>query len=245
MSILAAISVSHLINDMLQALLPSIYPILKVSFHLDFWQIGLITLTSQITASLLQPFVGMYTDRRPQPQSLALGMGATLLGLVSLAMAATFPMLLVSAALVGVGSSIFHPESSRIARVASGGRHGFAQSLFQTGGNFGSSLGALLAAFVVAPRGQRSLAWFTIVAAAGIVLLYYVGRWYERTGTAVPRQARTPVGHPDLSARDVRVALAVLVALVFSKFVYLTSLTSYYTFDLILRFGVSVAKAQR
>jgi FSR family fosmidomycin resistance protein-like MFS transporter len=242
--ILVAISASHLINDMLQALLPAIYPILKISYHLDFWQIGLITLTSQITASLLQPFVGLYTDRRPQPQALSVGMTITLLGLISLAFAPSFYALLVAAACVGVGSSVFHPESSRIARAASGGRHGFAQSLFQTGGNFGSSLGALLAAFVVAPRGQRSLVWFSGAALAGVVVLFYVGRWYERSGAVSRLKTAAPTSHPDLSAAQIRRALAVLIALVFSKFVYLTSLTSYYTFYLIHRFGLSVQSAQ-
>src|SRR6266446_5328909 len=167
-SILAAISFCHLLNDMAQSLLPAIYPILKESFRLSFGDIGLITLTFQATASLLQPFVGSYTDRRPKPYSLSFGMGLTLVGLLLLSWASSFPFLLVAAALLGLGSSIFHPESSRVARIASGGQHGLAQSLFQVGGNLGSSLGPLLAAFIVVPHGQGSVAWFSLVALLGI-----------------------------------------------------------------------------
>jgi FSR family fosmidomycin resistance protein-like MFS transporter len=241
--VLAAISVSHLLNDMLQSLLPAIYPMLKARFQLDYWQIGLITLTNQLTASLLQPFVGFYTDRKPQPYSLALAMTVTLMGLLLLAFANRLSLLLLAAGLVGVGSSVFHPESSRIARVASGGRFGFAQSLFQTGGNAGSSLGPLLAAFIVVPRGQSSIAWFSIAAIIGIALLWRVGAWYSHTGVAgstagSSRQAGTLPSH--LVVRGI----VVLLLLVFSKFVYLTSLTNYYTFFLIHRFHVSVQSAQ-
>jgi FSR family fosmidomycin resistance protein-like MFS transporter len=242
--ILAAISLSHLINDMLQSILPAIYPMLKQSFHLDFWDIGLITLSNQLTASLLQPLVGMYTDKRPQPYSLAIGMSFTLGGLVMLAFATRRPWLLAAAALVGVGSSVFHPESSRVARAASGGQHGLAQSLFQTGGNAGSSLGPLLAAFIVLPRGQTSVAWFALVALTGILLLGYVGRWYAHVGAAITAAGATTRRGVSLPPAEVRRALAILVVLVFSKFVYLSSLTSYYTFYLIHRFGVSVQSAQ-
>src|SRR3954467_922766 len=177
-AILAAISVSHLLNDLIQSLLPAIYPILKSSFQLDFGQIGLITLTFQLTASLLQPAVGLYTDRKPSPYSLVVGMGFTLVGLLLLSVAPTFTVLLLAAALVGMGSSVFHPESSRVARMASGGRHGLAQSVFQVGGNLGGSLGPLLAAFIVVPLGQRSIAWFSLAALLGIAVLVRVGKWY-------------------------------------------------------------------
>ena len=242
-AILASISVCHLLNDMMQSLLPAIFPILKSSFGLDFAQIGLIALANQLTASLLQPLVGMYTDRRPRPYSLVAGMSFTLAGLLLLAMTDTFTLLLLAAALVGVGSSVFHPESSRIARLASGGQHGFAQSFFQTGGNLGSSIGPLLAAFIVLPRGQRSIAWFSLAAFAAIAILWQVGRWYaqHQTTTAAKRSA-TP--HHALTRRQVRVALVVLVALVFSKYVYLASLASYYTFFLIHKFELSVRSAQ-
>ena len=178
-AILVALSFSHLLNDMIQSLIPAIYPILKASFRLSFSQIGLITLTFQLTASLLQPVVGLYTDRYPKPYSLAIGMGFTLVGLLLLSVAASFPTILVAAGLVGVGSSVFHPESSRMARAASGGRHGLAQSLFQVGGNAGSAIGPLLAAFIVVPRGQSSIAWFSIAAIVAITVLFHVGRWYR------------------------------------------------------------------
>src|SRR5262245_13668825 len=187
--VLVALSICHLINDLLQSLLPAIYPILKQAFDLNFWQIGLITLANLLTASLLQPLVGLYADARPQPYLLAAGMGVTLIGIVLLSSAGQYQLLILSAALVGVGSSVFHPESSRVARVASGGQHGFAQSLFQTGGNAGSSLGPLLAAFVVLPYGQRSIAWFSIVALCGVALLWRVGRWFAGSGAAIPRAA--------------------------------------------------------
>ena len=243
-AVLAAISFSHLLNDLVQSLLPAIYPMLKTRFALDFWQIGLITLTNQLTASLLQPLVGLYTDRRPQPYLLAAGMGVTLSGLLLLSVAGYFAVLLISAGLVGVGSSVFHPESSRIARVASGGRFGLAQSLFQTGGNAGSSFGPLLAAFIVVPHGQGSLAWFSIAALLGIVLLWRVGQWYARVGPSRPRATPVHDAPPGLSSERVRLGIAVLLVLVFSKFIYMASLTSYYTFFLIHRFGVSVQSAQ-
>ena len=242
--VLVGLSLCHLINDMLQALLPAIYPMIKVSFGLDFWQIGLITMTNQVTASLLQPLVGHYTDRRPQPYSLAVGMMCTLAGLLVLAFAHRFALLLAAAALVGVGSSVFHPESSRIARLASGGRHGFAQSLFQTGGNAGSSLGPLLAAFIVLPRGQTSIAWFSVAALLGIAILWRVGVWYSERRVPAAGSVHAHPPHATLPPAAVRRGIAVLLTLVFSKYVYLVSLTSYYTFFLIHRFGVSVQGAQ-
>lgn len=244
-SILFAISVSHLVNDLLQSLLPAIYPMLKSSFSLDFRQIGLITLANQLTASLLQPFVGLYTDAKPQPYFLALGMCVTLIGVVLLSTAGHFWLLVIASGLIGVGSSVFHPESSRIARAASGGRHGIAQSLFQTGGNAGTSLGPLLAAFVVLPYGQASLGWFSVLALGGAVLLWRVGSWYKHhSGGAIAPRAGARRGHPYLTPSQVRRSIAILIALLFSKFIYTSSITSYYTFYLIHRFGVSVESAQ-
>lgn len=244
--ILAAISVSHLLNDTIQSLIPSIYPILKSSFQLNFSQIGLIALTLQLTASLLQPVVGMYTDRRPTPYSLVAGMAFSLVGLLLLSVAATLGMILVAAGLIGIGSSVFHPESSRVARMASGGRHGLAQSVFQVGGNLGSSLGPLLAAFLVVPRGQSSLAWCALLALVAIVLLFRVGRWSadRRSRTVKPSARVSWEPRPGLSRRRVMTALAVLVALIFSKYFYLAGLNSYYTFYLISKFGLSVQSAQ-
>ncbi len=243
--VLGAIAFCHLLNDTMQSLLPAIYPTLKQNYGLSFGQIGLITLTFQATASLLQPMVGLYTDRRPQPYSLAVGMGFSVLGLLLLASAGSFPALLVAAGLVGLGSSVFHPESSRVARMASGGQHGLAQSLFQVGGNAGSAIGPLLAAFIVEPRGQRSIAWFAVIGVVGSTVLWRVGRWYRRhQATAASRgRGETEPGH-GLSRGQVRMALAVLIALIFSKYIYLASLTSYYTFYLIHKFGVSVQTAQ-
>ncbi len=243
--VLAAISFCHLLNDMLQSVIPAVYPILKSAYRLDFRQIGLITLTVQLTASLLQPFVGIYTDRRPAPYSLPVGMGFTLVGLLLLSAAPSFVMILPAVALVGVGSSIFHPESSRVARMASGGRHGLAQSLFQVGGNAGSALGPLLAAMVVLPGGQRTIAWFAAAALLAIVVLTRIGAWYKNHGAA--RAKATLAAHQQrapLSRRRAGAALAVLMALVFSKYFYLSSLTSYYTFFLMSRFHVSVRSAQ-
>jgi len=242
--ILTTLSFCHLLNDMMQSLLPAIYPILKSGFRLDFGQIGLITLTNQMTASLLQPVIGLYTDRHPKPYSLAIGMGFTLAGMLLLSAATHFYVVLMAAALVGLGSSIFHPESSRIARLASGGRHGFAQSLFQVGGNAGSSFGPLLAAFIVLPRGQGSIAWFSIAALVAIACLSYVGNWYKASGAAVPRTRGASLTHEAVSSRQVGIALTILLALIFSKYVYLASLTSYYTFYLISRFHLSVQSAQ-
>jgi FSR family fosmidomycin resistance protein-like MFS transporter len=244
--VLVAISFCHLLNDMVQSLIVAIYPNLQKSLHLDLAQFGLISLTYQITASLLQPFVGIYTDKHPKPFSLSIGMGFTLAGMIVLSRAASFEMLLVGGALVGVGSSIFHPESSRIARLASGGRHGLAQSVFQVGGNGGSSLGPLLAALVVTPYGQGSVAWFAPAAMLGIVILWRIGAWYQshiagkRAGSTHQRTL------PDsISRKTVWVSISILIGLMFSKFFYLASLSNYYTFYLIKKFGVSVATSQR
>ena len=242
-AVLFAISFCHLLNDTMQALLPALYPVLKSAFDLDFGQIGLITLTFQLTASLLQPAVGLYTDHRPQPYSLVAGMGLSLAGLLVLSIAPSYPLLLLSAALVGMGSAVFHPESSRVARMASGGRHGFAQSLFQVGGNTGSALGPLLAAFVVVPRGQRSVAWFSAAALAGMVILARVGAWYNAHRRTAAR-ARSVIRPHDLPRGKVVGALAILLILVFSKNVYLASISSYYTFYLIEKFDLSVQSAQ-
>ena len=241
-AVLIAISFSHLLNDTIQSVIPAIYPILKGSFHLNFSQIGLITLTFQLTASLLQPFVGLYTDHRPKPFSLAIGMGFTLVGLVLLSTANSFTMILCSSALVGMGSSIFHPEASRLARMASGGRHGFAQSLFQVGGNAGSSLGPLLAALIIVPRGQSSVVWFSLMALLAIGVLWNVGVWYKRNMYRIKRRpaARSHGGYRTLPRKKILLALAVLMTLIFSKFFYLTSLTNYYTFYLIGKFHHSI-----
>mgnify|MGYP001557579928 CR=1 FL=1 len=242
-SVLGAISFSHLLNDMIQSLILAIYPMLKQNFSLSFAQIGLITLTYQITASLLQPLVGFYTDKRPQPYSLPVGMGFTLSGLVLMSVAAHFSVLLIAAALVGCGSSVFHPESSRVARMASGGRYGLAQSLFQVGGNAGSSLGPLLAALIVIPHGQRSIAWFSVAALVAMVVLANIGRWYSRH-PATKKKASARALHPSLSKSRVALAIGVLVLLVFSKYFYLASLNSYFTFYLIDKFHLSVQAAQ-
>ena len=244
-TILVAISFCHLLNDLVQSLIPALYPIIKDTFRLDFGQLGLISLTYQLTASLLQPVIGFYTDRRPMPYSLPIGMTFTLGGLILLSVAHTYPMLLVSSALVGLGSAVFHPESSRVARMASGGRHGLAQSVFQVGGNLGSSLGPLLAAFIVVPRGQSSIAWFSIAALLGIVILINVGTWYKGHSAArAHTQAKHFTVQPTLSRKRIAVALAILIALIFSKYFYLASLGSYYTFYLIHKFHVSVQSAQ-
>lgn len=246
MKILLALSLSHLLNDTIQSLIPAIYPLLKTSFRLSFTQIGLITLTFQVTASLLQPLVGSFTDRHPQPWSLAVGMGCTLVGLVLLSRAGSYPTILASAALVGTGSSVFHPEASRIAHLAAGRRRGFAQAVFQVGGNLGSSFGPLLAALIIVPRGQGSIVWFTGLALLGMVVLARVGGWYRRN---LRRAAHAVAGVPaaggaPLSRRRVIGSLAILIALVFSKYVYLVSLTNYYTFYLIRKFHVSVPHSQ-
>jgi FSR family fosmidomycin resistance protein-like MFS transporter len=246
-AILAAVSLSHLLNDSLQSLLPAIYPVLKSTFDLSFAQVGMMTLALMLTASVLQPIVGLITDRRPAPLALATGMTFTLAGLLLLSTAWTFPLLLLAAALVGVGSSVFHPESSRVARMASGGQHGLAQSVFQVGGNVGSALGPLVAAFLVAPYGQRSIIWCALLAVAGIVLTYRIGLWQRAQQTGLPRtRGARPhaVDAGPLPQRRVAQAIAILAALIFSKYFYLASLSSYFTFYLISKFGVSVQAAQ-
>ena len=246
-AILAAISFSHLLNDTIQSILPAIYPFLKSVFALSFTQIGLMTLAMMLTASLLQPLVGIYTDRRPMPYSLVIGMGFSLAGLVLLSFAASFAMLLVAAGLLGVGSSVFHPESSRVARMASGGRHGLAQSVFQVGGHVGSAIGPLIGAFLIVPRGQSSIVWCSLLAIAAMVVLSRVGDWSATRMFRAPRSrasssASTRPG--GISGRGVGWSLAILAALIFSKYFYLASLNSYYTFYLISKFHVSVRTAQ-
>ena len=244
-AVLAALSFSHFLNDMIQSLVPAIYPILKTSFQLSFTQVGLITLTFQLTASLLQPLVGLYTDRRPMPYSLAIGMGFTLCGLLLLSQADRYALLLVAAALVGMGSSVFHPESSRMARAASGGRHGLAQSVFQVGGNIGSSSGPLLAAFIVVPHGQSSIAWFSLAAVLAIAVLWNVGRWYTSHLTARRGGGQLHgTKHPELTRRKIAFCIAILVALIFSKYFYMASIGTYFTFYLIHKFQLSVQSAQ-
>jgi FSR family fosmidomycin resistance protein-like MFS transporter len=247
LGVLAALSFSHLLNDAMQSLIPAIYPILKDALHLDFVHIGLIGLVNQLTASVLQPFVGFYTDRRPQPFSLAAGMSFTLAGLVLLSFAGSLTLVLIAVALVGIGSSVFHPEASRIAHIASGGRLGFAQSLFQVGGNTGASLGPLLAAVIVVARGQSGILWFSLLALLGIAVLIGIGRWYRGRLKVFRTAKSTPVYHkkmPHLTRGRVILSLALLIALIFSKYFYLASMSSYYTFFLIGKFGLSVKSAQ-
>lgn len=241
--VLFAISFSHMLNDLMQALLPAVYPLLREIYALDFTQIGLITLVNQLTASLLQPLVGYYTDRYPKPYSLPIAMCSTLSGLLVLSVASSFPMLLVAAALIGVGSSIFHPESSRVARMASGGRHGFAQSLFQVGGNVGTAMGPLLAAFIIIPRGQGSVSWFAIVALTAITVLFAVSRWYAGQNRMRKPQPM-PVRTRSLSRSRLLGAFAILALLVLSKNVYMASMTSFYSFFLIEKFGLEASTAQ-
>lgn len=245
LEILLAISFCHLLNDMISSLLPAIYPLLKDSYHLDFAQVGLITLTYQCTASLLQPLVGLQTDRRPMPYSLPAGMVFTLIGIAILAVAHSFGTLLVAAALVGTGASVFHPESSRVARMASGGQHGLAQSLFQLGGNAGLALGPLLAALIVLPKGQGNVLWFSLAVLLAIVLLTWVSRWTKEhmlnllASRKVHKEEKSPV-----SGKRVVASIGILLALLFSKYFYLASITSYYTFYLMSKFHVSVRSAQ-
>jgi FSR family fosmidomycin resistance protein-like MFS transporter len=243
--VLGAISFSHFLNDMIQSLILAIYPLLKGKFQLTFAQIGLITLTYQVTASLLQPMVGFYTDRNPKPYSLAFGMVFTLIGLLVLAAAPNYGTLLLAAGIVGTGSSIFHPESSRVARMASGGQHGLAQSIFQVGGNTGSAMGPLLAAWIIIPQGQQSIAWFSLAALLAIWVLWQVGGWYRRRQALAGHRARAHQGlHPVLSMRTVVLSLLILLVLIFSKFFYLASLSSYYIFYLMHHFNLSVQSAQ-
>jgi MFS transporter, FSR family, fosmidomycin resistance protein len=242
-NLLGALSFSHFLNDMMQSLIVSIYPLLKGEFHLSFVQIGTITLTYQACASLLQPLIGVYTDKHPKPYSLSVGMCFTLIGMVTLAFAPNYGTVLAAAALIGAGSAIFHPESSRIARLASGGRHGLAQSIFQVGGNAGSAMGPLLAAWVILPHGQTSLAWFAIAAVIAIAVLARVGAWYKTHHIDRPKAHHPAVPSPVSPAR-VRWSIAVLVLLIFSKYFYVASISSYFSFYLIEKFQVSVRTAQ-
>ncbi|TWU16957.1 MFS transporter [Allorhodopirellula heiligendammensis] len=246
LKVLAAISVAHMLNDIIQSLIPATYPLLRDSLQLSYGDIGLITFAFQLTASLLQPFVGMYTDRKPKPYSLAIGMGLTLFGLLFFSQARSLITLMASASLIGMGSSIFHPEASRMAHMAAGGRHGFAQSLFQVGGNFGTSLGPLLAAAIIFPFGQTSIAWFALIALVGIIVLTKVGAWYHArlASRAAKGVSSKPQRHSYLTRRQVTGAMGVLVALVLSKYIYLVSFTSYYALYMEDKFGVTKQQSQ-
>ncbi|CAN7402461.1 MFS transporter [Neorhizobium tomejilense] len=241
--IILAVSFCHMLNDIMQSMIAAIYPMLKTDYALDFWQIGILTLAFQCTASLLQPVIGIITDKKPFPYSLPVGMGSTFIGLFMLAAAQSYVMLVVAASLIGIGSAVFHPESSRVARLASGGRYGFAQSVFQVGGNFGQSIGPLLAAFIIVPNGQGSVAWFSGIALLGIVILSWVARWYKAHMLANKGRKRVLNAH-NLSRRTVTVALIVLALLTFSKNAYMASIGSYYTFFVIERFQVTVQQSQ-
>jgi FSR family fosmidomycin resistance protein-like MFS transporter len=245
-SILLAISLSHLLNDTIQSLIPSIYPIVKNSFHLSFTQIGFITLTFQLAASLFQPFVGLYTDRKPQPFSLATGMAITLCGLVLLSTASSYVVILIAVALIGIGSSVFHPEASKVAYMASGGRRGLAQSIFQVGGNVGSSIGPVLAALIIVPFGQLSILWFSLLALLAIVLLINVGRWYQQNIHRIQPKGKAihPMRSIPVSQKRIFISILILVVLIFSKYFYLASMTSYFTFFVIDKFHVSVQSSQ-
>ena len=241
--ILFAISFAHLLNDTMQAVIASIYPMLKENFHLSFSQIGLVTLCYQLTASMLQPFIGLYTDKNPKPFSIVAGMAFSLVGIVSLAWANSFGLVLIAVALIGIGSSIFHPESSRIAHLSSGGKRGFAQSFFQLGGNSGSALGPLLAALIVAPLGQHGIMWFAVAAILGGLLAFNIGKWYK--GSVLPKTTKTASSlNPLISRNKVVFSLVILLVLIFSKYVYLAGMTSYYTFFLMNKFGLSIQDAQ-
>ncbi len=246
LAVLFGLSLSHMLNDVMQSLIPAVYPILKDQYSLSYWEVGLITFTFQLTASLLQPLVGMATDRRPQPYSLAIGMVFTFCGLILLSMANTFPMILIAAGMVGIGSSVFHPEASRIARLASGGKHGFAQSLFQVGGNAGTAIGPLLGAFVVVPWGQPSIALFSVIALIAMVVLSAVGRWYQNhlVGLRAKSNRGHATAHNQLPALRVAISIGILLVLLFSKYFYTVSLSNYYIFYLIDKFKVSLPAAQ-
>jgi FSR family fosmidomycin resistance protein-like MFS transporter len=244
-SILFTISFTHLLNDMLQSVIPAIYPLLKQNFRLSFTEIGLITFTFQLTASLLQPFVGHYTDKTPRPYSLAIGMGFTLTGLISLSLASSFAAILISVSFIGMGSSVFHPESSRVAHLASGGKKGLAQSIFQLGGNAGSAIGPLLAALIIVPHGQFYIIWFALAAILGIIVLIRVGTWYKgHLVLKMKNKAVVPVPHKALSRSRVIISLIILLVLIFSKYFYMASMSSYFTFYLIDKFHVSVQQSQ-
>jgi len=243
MPIIFAVSFCHMLNDIMQSMISAIYPMLKADFNLDFWQIGILTLAFQCTASLLQPVIGIITDKKPFPYSLPIGMGATFVGLFLLAGSHVYVMLVAAAALIGIGSAVFHPESSRVARLASGGRYGFAQATFQVGGNFGQAIGPLLAAFIIVPMGQGSVAWFSAIALLGIVILSWVARWYKAHMLANKGRKKS-LGIHSLPRRTVMVALVVLAILTFSKNIYMAAIGSYYTFFVIERFGVTVQSSQ-
>ncbi|MGW9233087.1 MFS transporter [Pseudorhizobium sp. NPDC055634] len=241
--IILATSFCHMLNDIMQSMISAIYPMLKADFNLDFWQIGLLTLAFQCTASLLQPIIGTITDRKPFPYSLPIGMGSTFLGLLLLAGSHTYAILVVAAAMVGIGSAVFHPEASRVARLAAGGRYGFAQATFQVGGNFGQSIGPLLAAFLIVPNGQGSVAWFSGIALLGILVLTWIARWYKAHMLASKGRRKALQAH-GLPRQTVVIALVVLTILTFSKNAYMASISSYYTFFVIDRFGVTVQQSQ-
>ena len=243
-NVLGALSCAHFLNDMMQSLIIAIYPILKGEFQLSFVQIGMITLTYQICASLLQPAIGLYTDRHPKPYSLSVGMAFTLAGMITMAYAASYGGVLVAAALIGTGSAVFHPESSRIARLASGGRHGLAQSIFQVGGNGGAAMGPLLAAWIILPRGQTSMAWFALAALAAIILLARVGTWYKNQHLNRSKPGAHTAAVSPVSPRTAAWSIGILVLLLFSKYFYVASISSYYSFFLIEKFHVSVRSAQ-
>ena len=243
-SILLSISFSHLLNDTIQSLIPSIYPVVKNSFHLNFSQIGIITLVFQLTASLFQPLIGLYTDRKPQPYSLAVGMVFTLAGLILLSQAKNYALLLVSVAVIGTGSSVFHPEASKVAYMASGGRRGLAQSIFQVGGNLGGSLGPILAAIIIVPFGQSSILWFSILALLAIIVLLNVGSWYTHHINMLRKKVTAITKGHDLSQAKVAWSVVILLVLIFSKYFYLASITSYFTFYLIHKFNVSIPTSQ-
>lgn len=245
-TILFTISFAHLLNDMMQSVIPAVYPIIKENFNFSFTQIGIITLTFQFASSVLQPFIGFYTDKHPKPFSLSIGMSFTLVGLIVLSMAADFYTFLIAVTLVGIGSSVFHPESSKVAQLASGGRKGLAQSIFQVGGNFGSAMGPLLAALIVLPFGQPAIIWFTLVALAGIIILFRVGKWYQ-AHLHIKRTAKANIpmeSNHTLPRKTVISSLVILLFLVFSKYFYMASMTSYFTFFLIEKFNVSVQQSQ-
>ena len=242
--ILMMISLSHMLNDTIQSLIPSIYPLVKTNFHLNFAQIGLITLTFQLAASLLQPLVGLYTDHRPKPFSLVMSMGFSLIGLLWMSRANHFHELLVAVALIGIGSSVFHPEASKVAYMASGGKRGLAQSIFQVGGNAGSSLGPLLAALIIVPMGQTSIGWFSILALLAMTVLFFVGRWYKRNLHSLKQKIKKTAEDPHLSKSKIVLSISILVVLIFSKYFYLASMTNYLTFYMIEKFRVSVQQAQ-
>ncbi len=243
-SILISISISHLLNDTIQSLIPSMYPVVKNSFHLNFSQIGLITLVFQLTASLFQPLIGLYTDRKPQPYSLAIGMVFTLTGLILLSQAKNYTFLLVSVAVIGTGSSIFHPEASKVAYMASGGRRGLAQSIFQVGGNLGGSLGPILAAIIIVPFGQSSILWFSILALIAIIVLLNVGSWYTHHMNRMRKKVTTIIKGHGLSKAKVAWSVVILLVLIFSKYFYLVSITSYFTFYLMHKFNLSIQTSQ-